>query len=56
MKSESTIMEGFRYRKVGDLSSYPVFNGKNNVSADFPVLPIGMMDLWRKDDEDPWGF
>lgn len=49
-------MEGFRYRTVQDLSPYPVFKGKENVSEKFPVLPIGMLDLWRKDDEDPWGL
>ena len=45
MKSEATIMEGFRYRTVQDLSLYPVFKGKENVSEKFPVLPIGMLDL-----------
>jgi hypothetical protein len=56
MKSEATIMEGFRYRTVQDVSPYPVYKGRENISATFPVLPIGMIDLWRKDDEDPWGL
>ena len=49
-------MEGFRYRIASDISPYPVFNAKENVSDKFPILPVGMMDLWRKDDEDPWSF
>jgi hypothetical protein len=57
MRSEATIMEGFRYRIASDISPYPVFNGREDVSSQFPVLPIGMMDLWRKDEEDLpfWG-
>jgi len=56
-RSEATIMEGFRYRIASDISPFPVFNGREDVSSKFPVLPIGMMDLWRKDEEDLpfWG-
>lgn len=50
--SEATIMEGFRYRVNSDCSPYPVLKQGKEVK-DFPVLPIGMLDIWREQmDED----
>lgn len=46
-------MEGFIYRTVDP--KFPVFVGIENKEL-FPKLPIGMIDLWRKTDENPWGF
>ena len=44
---ESTIMEGFRYRV--DDTQFPVFNGPNQLNkGSFPILPIGMLDIWRE--------
>ena len=55
MTSESTIMEGFRYRIVDDLCpQFPVFQGREKMQK-FPVLPMGMIDLWKNSDNDPWG-
>ena len=48
-------MEGFRYRTVSSLSPYPVFKGKE-IKDSFPVLPIGMLDLLRAADDDPFGL
>ena len=45
---QSTIMEGFRYRV--DDTNYPVFQG-NKKLEDFPIIPIGMLDIWRAQDE-----
>ncbi len=41
-------MEGFNYR-VND-TIYPVYqNGK--VSDTFPIIPIGMLDIWRSEND-----
>ena len=49
-------MDGFRYRTIEDLCpQFPVYQGKE-MAKKFPVLPVGMLDLWRNsDEEDPWG-
>jgi len=45
---ELTCMEGFRYRI--DDTKYPNFNGKNSLAnTKFPIIPIGMLDIWRQD-------
>ena len=45
----STIMEGFRYR-VND-TPFPVAkDGK--VVEDFPIIPIGMLNIWRDQNND----
>ena len=44
-----TIMEGFRYR-VND-TPFPVAkDGK--IVEDFPIIPIGMLKIWREQNED----
>lgn len=52
----SVEMEGFRYRV--DDTQYPVFmNGNQINNADFPILPIGMMDIWNHlDDQNDEGI
>ena len=46
---EATVMEGFRYR-VND-SAFPVAkDGK--VLEDFPIIPIGMLGIWREQQSD----
>ena len=45
-KEELTVMDGFRYRV--DSSPYPVYRGKQRL-VDFPVIPIGMLDVWRSE-------
>ena len=53
-REESTIMEGFRYR-VND-TAFPVYRGKKKLE-DFPIIPIGMLDVWREEDQaDELGF
>lgn len=42
-------MEGFRYQI--DSTKFPVFDG-NKQLTDFPVIPIGMLDIWRQDNQD----
>ena len=42
----STIMEGFRYLK-NDNNLYPVLKNGQPI-ADFPIIPIGMLDIWRE--------
>ena len=44
-------MEGFRYRINN--TDFPVFH-KNVKLSKFPILPVGMLDIWRS--EDPFGF
>ncbi len=45
----STIMDGFRYR-VND-TPFPVAkDGK--VVDDFPIIPIGMLTIWREQNDD----
>ena len=47
-------MEGFRYR-VND-TAFPVYRGKKKLE-DFPIIPIGMLDVWREEDQaDELGF
>ena len=41
-------MEGFIYRAVDP--QYPVYIGDKK-TEEFPKLPIGMLDLWRKTDD-----
>jgi hypothetical protein len=44
----STIMEGFRYLKT---EIYPVVKD-NQLIANFPIIPIGMLDIWREQEGD----
>ena len=44
VESQATLMEGFIYRTVDP--KFPVFIGDKK-EAQFPKLPIGMLDLWR---------
>ena len=49
----STIMEGFRYLK-NDNQLYPVIKDGpvKTLVEDFPIIPIGMLKIWREQDED----
>ncbi len=47
-KEELTVMEGFKYRV--DDGPYPVYRGKQKLE-DFPIIPIGMLDVWRSETE-----
>ena len=47
-------MEGFRYR-VND-TVYPVFRGKENQKESFPIIPSGMLDIWRSENEEEFNF
>jgi len=38
-------MEGFRYRI--DDSKFPVICGSESLKGTFPIIPIGMLDIWR---------
>lgn len=42
-------MEGFRYR-VND-SCYPVYKEGKKLE-DFPIIPIGMLDIWRGEQDE----
>mgnify|MGYP006950406550 CR=1 FL=1 len=42
-------MEGFRYRV--DDTQFPVFNNSVSLKGTFPIIPIGMLDIWRQDDK-----
>ena len=53
IESQATLMEGFIYRTVDP--KFPVYIKDKN-ETQFPKLPIGMLDLWRQTDENPWGF
>lgn len=46
---ESTIMEGFRYRV--DDSQFPTFNHNESLKGTFPIIPIGMLNIWRQEDK-----
>ena len=46
MVEMSTIMEGFRYLK-NDNTLYPVLK-KMQPCADFPIIPVGMLAIWRE--------
>ena len=46
MVEMTTIMEGFRYMK-NDNSLYPILKGAKPCT-DFPVIPIGMLSIWRE--------
>lgn len=46
----STIMEGFRYVK-NDNTVYPITKGEKMI-ADFPIIPIGMLDIWREQNDE----
>jgi len=46
---ESTIMEGFRYRV--DDSPFPIFNHNQSLKGTFPIIPVGMLDIWRQEDK-----
>jgi len=46
---EATIMEGFRYRV--DDTKFPVYQGSTKLNKGaFPIIPIGMLDIWRAQD------
>lgn len=53
-REEFTVMEGFRYRVNGDVL-YPVFRGKEELK-EFPIIPIGMLDIWRSENEEEFNF
>ncbi|CDW83396.1 UNKNOWN [Stylonychia lemnae] len=53
-REELTMMEGFKYR-VND-SVFPVYRGKNNLKEEFPIIPIGMLDIWRSENEEEFNF
>jgi hypothetical protein len=42
-------MEGFRYRI--DESKFPVLDGCVSLKGSFPIIPIGMLQIWRQDDK-----
>ena len=46
----STMMEGFRYLK-NDNTVYPVLKG-TKLSQDFPIIPVGMLKIWREQDDE----
>jgi hypothetical protein len=48
-KEELTVMEGFNYR-VNDNNIYPVYHG-DKPATDFPIIPIGMLDIWRQEND-----
>lgn len=48
-KEELTCMEGFRYRV--DESPFPVYRGGKKCE-EFPMIPIGMLDVWRQQNND----
>lgn len=51
---EATLMEGFRYRQND--TKFPVFKDKQAMkSHEFPIIPIGMLDIWRSDNDDAGG-
>jgi len=45
-REESTIMEGFRYR-INNI--YPTL-APGKALTDFPIIPPGMMAIWRDED------
>ena len=42
------MMEGFKYR-LND-TVFPVFKGNHKLD-DFPIIPIGMLDIWRSEND-----
>ena len=56
MLEESTIMEGFRYRvPEQNEKGFPVMHGDKDITTEFPIIPTGMLSIWREDyaqDED----
>jgi hypothetical protein len=42
-------MEGFRYRV--DDSPFPIFNHNQSLKGTFPIIPVGMLDIWRQEDK-----
>jgi hypothetical protein len=47
-------MEGFRYR-VNE-TPFPVYRGGKRLSGEeVPIIPIGMLDVWRQQNvDDEW--
>lgn len=46
-REELTCMEGFRYR-VNE-TPFPVFRGPKRLEpSEVPMIPIGMLDVWRQ--------
>lgn len=41
-------MDGFNYR-IND-TLYPVYHGKT-LNGNFPIIPIGMLDIWRSEND-----
>ena len=51
MQSASIVMEGFIYRTHNDTSSqFPVYQ-QGKPDSNFPILPVGMRELWAKDED-----
>lgn len=48
-REELTVMDGFRYR-IND-TCFPVYKGKEKLT-EFPIIPIGMLDIWRSENEE----
>ena len=46
-------MEGFRYLK-NDNAQYPILKNGKPVE-DFPIIPVGMLSIWREYDDCPEG-
>ena len=42
-------MEGFRYRI--DDTQFPVFNGSESLKGIFPIIPIGMLEILRQEEQ-----
>jgi hypothetical protein len=41
-------MEGFRYRvPIESDKAYPVMHGAKDITNDFPIIPTGMLKIWR---------
>jgi hypothetical protein len=45
-------MEGFRYRCKG---VFPVYRGVKKLE-EFPIIPIGMLDIWRCNNDNEFNF
>ena len=51
LEEYSLMMEGFIYRTLDDVSNnYPVFT-KNGRAKDVPILPVGMREIWAREDD-----
>lgn len=46
-------MEGFRYR-VND-TVFPVYRARQELK-DFPIIPIGMIEIWRSENDADFDF